>query len=131
MSQVEIRKDLLYTESHEWVRKEDDDIISIGLTAYAATELGDLVYAEAEPEDTEVDKGDIVASVESVKMASDVFAPVGGTIVEGNEDIEDEPESINETPYEVWLVKMKVADAAELDELMDADAYEKFLDEEA
>lgn len=131
MSQVEVKKDLLYTDSHEWVKKEGDDIISIGLSAYAASELGDLVYAEAEPEDTEVEKGGIVASVESVKMASDVFSPVAGTIVEGNEDIEDEPESINEKPYEVWLVKVKMDDPAELDELMDADAYEKFLDEEA
>lgn len=131
MSNVEIRKDLLYTDSHEWVKKEDDNKISIGISAYAANELGDLVYAEAEPEDTEVEKGDIVASIESVKMASDVFSPAAGTIVEANEDIEDEPEAINENPYDVWLVKMEIEDESELDDLMDAEAYEKFLAEEA
>lgn len=131
MAKYEIIEDLLYTNEHEWIRKIGDDIVEIGISAYAAGELGDLVYAEAEPEDTELSEGDIIGSVESVKMASDVFSPVNGTIVEANEDIEDEPESINESPYETWIVKVKLDDASELDELMDAAEYEKFLDEEA
>lgn len=131
MADYEIREDLFYTNEHEWLRKTEDDVVEIGITAYAAGELGDLVYAEAEPEDTELSEGDIIGSVESVKMASDVFSPVNGTIVESNEDIEDEPEAINEAPYETWIVKVKLDDASELDELMDAAEYEKFLDEEA
>lgn len=131
MANYEVRKDLFYTESHEWVRKISDTEVEVGISDYAATELGELVYGEAEPVDTEVERGDIVGSVESVKMASDVFAPVSGTIIDANEDIEDEPETINETPYDVWIVKIELSDVSELDDLMDAEAYEKFLDEEA
>ncbi|MDY5835934.1 MAG: glycine cleavage system protein GcvH [Eubacteriales bacterium] len=129
MANTEVKQDLLYTEDHEWVRKLDNDEVEVGITAYAAGELGELVYAEAEPEDTEVDKGDVVASLESVKMAADIYAPCSGTIIEGNEDIEDEPETISNAPYETWLVRLKLSDPADLDELMDAAAYVKMIEE--
>lgn len=123
-----VKQDLLYSKSHEWV-KVDGDLATIGLTDYAQDQLGDLVYAEAEPADTEVEIDDIIGSVESVKSASDLFAPVAGTIVEANEAIEDEPETINTDPYGVWFVKIELADKAQLDDLLDADAYAAFCEE--
>lgn len=93
--------------------------------------MGDLVYAEAEPVDTEVDLGDLIGSVESVKMASDLYAPVAGTIIESNESIEDEPEQINEDAFGTWFVKIELSDPSQVDDLMDAAAYEKFCEEES
>lgn len=125
---IEIKKDLYYSETHEWVRVEGD-IAEVGITDYAQSELGDLVYAEAEPEGTQVSKGDVLGSIESVKMATDVYTPVDGEIVEGNEEIEEAPEKLNEAPYETWIARVKMSDPEQLKELMDAAAYEKVVNE--
>lgn len=124
-----VKEDLLYAKTHEWVKIEGN-IATIGLTDFAQEQLGDLVYAEAEPVDTEVDLEGVIGSVESVKMASDVFAPVAGKIVESNESIEDEPEQINEAPYETWFVKIEMSDPAQKDALLNAEAYKKHCEEE-
>lgn len=122
-------KNLKFSKTHEWVKVEDDVAI-IGLTDFAQAQLGDIVYAEPEPEGTEVELEDIIGTVESVKAASDLYAPVSGEIVEANVDIEDAPEAINEAPWDTWFVKIKMADLGELDDLMDADAYEQFCEGE-
>ncbi|HHU07319.1 MAG TPA: glycine cleavage system protein GcvH [Clostridiaceae bacterium] len=126
---AEIKKDLFYTESHEWVKVEDN-IATVGISDYAQEQLGDIVYAEAVEEDTEISVEDVVGSVESVKMASDIYAPVAGKIIAANVDLEDEPEVINEDPYGSWFVKIEMSDPANLDMLLSADAYEKLIEGE-
>lgn len=126
---AEIKKDLFYTESHEWVKVEDN-IATVGISDYAQEQLGDIVYAEAVEEDTEISVEDVVGSVESVKMASDIYAPVAGKIIAANVDLEDEPEGINEDPYGSWFVKIEMSDPANLDMLLSADAYEKLIEGE-
>lgn len=125
---IEIRNELYYTETHEWV-KVDGDIAEIGITDYAQQELGDLVYAEAEPVDSEIAKGDVLASIESVKMATDVFTPVDGTIIEANEEIEEAPEKLNEAPYDTWIARVKMSNPDQVNELMSAADYEKVVNE--
>ncbi|HHV42381.1 MAG TPA: glycine cleavage system protein GcvH [Clostridiaceae bacterium] len=122
---TKVEKDLFYTEDHEWVRVEDN-IAVVGITDYAQDQLGDIVYAEAVDVGEEVELADVIGSVESVKMASDVYSPVSGKIVEINELLEDESELINEDPYGTWFVKIDMADPAELDQLMDDAAYIEF-----
>ncbi len=115
-----------YTEDHEWIRVEGDTA-TVGITAYAAEQLGDVVFVELPEEGRETSKGDDMAVVESVKAASDVYAPVSGTISAFNGKLEDAPETVNEDPEgEGWFVKMKLSDTSELDALMDADAYKTF-----
>ncbi|MDX1455036.1 MAG: glycine cleavage system protein GcvH [Gammaproteobacteria bacterium] len=122
--------ELLYTKSHEWIRKEDDGSVTIGITDHAQAALGDLVFVEAPEAGDSVDAGDAVAVVESVKAASDVYAPIAGEILAGNDDLADTPESVNTDPYgEGWIMKLKPADASDLDGLMDAAAYEATLDD--
>lgn len=127
---ITVKQDLRYAKTHEWVKVEGN-VASIGITDYAQDQLGDLVYAEAEPIDIEVELEDLIGSVESVKMASDLFAPVAGKIIESNETIEDEPEQINEDAFGTWFVKIEMSDPSQLDDLMDAAAYEKFCEEES
>ena len=105
----ELRDDVKYAKSHEWVKVEGD-IAVIGLTDYAQDQMGDLVFAEVVPAGTTVAVEDSIGSVESVKMASDVYAPVAGEVVEANDTLEDAPEQINETPYDTWLVKIRPTD---------------------
>lgn len=132
MADYEVRENLLYTEDHEWISKDSDQEISIGITAYAAKQMDQLVYAEPLVfEDDEVSEGDVIATLESVKAASDVYSPVNGTVVDSNQDIEESPDAISENPYDVWLVKVSLDDVSQLDKYMDADAYEKFLAKEA
>ena len=120
-----IPNDLLYTESHEWVLQEGDGMVSIGITDHAQALLGDLVFVESPEVGTELAVGDECAVVESVKAASDVFAPVSGVVVESNPLLEDAPETINEDPYqEGWLFKLKLADLSDLEGLLNADAYQ-------
>ena len=121
---MNIPKDLYYTETHEWVKIEGEEAY-VGITEYAANELGDLVYVNLAEEGAEVTKGEAFTDVESVKAVSDVMSPVSGTIAEVNEELADAPEKINETPYEAWFIKVK--DLTDKDGLMDADAYEAFL----
>jgi glycine cleavage system H protein len=124
---MELREDLLYSKTHEWV-KEEGDIVVIGLTDYAQSELGDLVFVNLPEEGDEVEVGKEFADVESVKAVSDVYSPVSGTVTEVNEDLLDAPENINEAPYEAWLVK--VSDVTEKEELMTAEEYQAFVESE-
>ncbi len=119
----EVPTELKYTKSHEWLRVEEDGLITIGISDHAQELLGDLVFVELPEAGTEFVAGDECCVVESVKAASDVYMPISGEIIEVNEALADEPEIINNSPYDNgWLFKMK-ASAEELDDLMDADAY--------
>ncbi|QSE97498.1 glycine cleavage system protein GcvH [Fulvivirga lutea] len=114
---------LKYTEDHEWV-KVDGDYAYVGVTDFAQGELGDIVYVEIETEGEDLGKGDVFGTVEAVKTVSDLFMPVSGTVEEVNSDLENSPEIVNEDPYEKgWMVKIKMSDTSELDNLLDADAY--------
>lgn len=126
---MKVVKDLYYTEDHEWVKVENGEAY-IGLSDFAQDQLGDIVYVELPEEDDEFDKEDTFSTVESVKAASDVFAPIEGKVIAVNEELFDNPELINEAPYESWIAKFEISDKSQLDELMTSDAYEKFLDEE-
>ena len=127
---MEFPKDLKYSESDEWVRVEGGTATA-GITDYAQDQLSDVVYVEALAEaGQELAKGEAHSTVESVKAAADVYMPIGGKVLEVNEALVDSPESVNSDPYgEAWMVKFEVADAAELDGLMDAAAYEKHCEE--
>ena len=116
---------LYYSETHEYVRVEDD-YGYIGITDYAQNALGNVVYVDMPEEDDEVTAGEEFGAVESVKAASDLISPVSGTVVEVNGNLEDEPELINTDAFENWIIKVELSDKVELDELMDAAAYEKF-----
>ena len=126
---MKVLKDLYYTKDHEWLKVEGDEAY-IGLTDFAQDSLGDIVYVELPEVDDEFSKEDAFAAVESVKAASDVFMPVDGKIVEVNEALLDEPNLLNEDPYENWIAKIEIADKSQLDELLTAEEYEKLLDEE-
>lgn len=117
--------DRRYSKSHEWVKVEGD-IAYIGVSDYAASELGSLVFVEAEPVDTELEVGDVFGSIESVKMASDLFSPISGKIIEVNSDPEDDPDNITNDAFGAWLVKVEMSDKSQYDELMDAEAYKNF-----
>jgi glycine cleavage system H protein len=117
-----------YSEDHEWVRVEGDEAV-IGITDHAQEELSDVVYVELPEVGDSYDKNDVFATVESVKAASDVYMPVGGEILEINEKLEDSPELVNQDPFgEAWFVRISIADASELEELMDADGYKAFIE---
>ena len=116
-----------FTKDHEWVAL-DGDVATIGITAYAAEQLGDVVFVETPEAGKTVKAGDGLAVVESVKAASDVYAPISGQVVEGNAALADTPETVNALPEsEGWFARLKVADKAEYEALMDRDAYEAFL----
>jgi glycine cleavage system H protein len=125
----EIPSELKYTKSHEWLRVEDDGLITVGISDHAQELLGDLVFVELPEPGIEFVVGDECCVVESVKAASDVYMPISGEIVEVNELLADEPEMINTSPYDSgWLFKMK-APVDELEDLMDAEAYQAEIDE--
>ncbi len=125
---MNIPADLKYTSDHEWIRVEGDVAI-VGVTDFAQGELGDVVFVEIETEGEELDKGETFGTVEAVKTVSDLFMPVGGKVAEFNEALADEPELVNKNPYgEGWMVKIKIADATELDALISADEYQKLLE---
>jgi glycine cleavage system H protein len=124
---MELKKDLLYSKTHEWV-KEDGDVVVIGLTDYAQSELGDLVFVNLPEEGDEVEVGKEFGDVESVKAVSDIYSPVSGTVAEINEELLDAPEIINKEPYEAWFIK--VSDVTEKEELLSADEYEAFVESE-
>ena len=122
----DIPSDLLYRESHEWVRSDDDGTVTVGITDHAQAQLGDMVFVELPEEGMTYEQGDACAVVESVKAASDVYAPVSGEIIEANTSLEDSPELVNTDPYgDGWLFRIQLADTAELDGLLDAEAYEE------
>jgi len=126
----ELPGDLLYTKDHEWLRREDDGSVTIGITDHAQSALGDLVYVELPEVDLEVDEGGEMAVVESVKAASDVYAPIAGSIAAVNEELADDPEKINSDPYgDGWIVRMQPSDSIDEDALMSPDDYQQFLDD--
>jgi len=119
-----VPSELRYTKSHEWVRKNDDGSMTIGITAHAQELLGDLVFVDAPETGSNFDKGDDCAVVESVKAASDVYSPISGEVIESNESLADSPELINQDAYgDGWIFKLKPADESEFDGLMSADDY--------
>lgn len=124
---MELREGLLYSKSHEWVKEEEDAVV-IGLTDYAQSELGDLVFVNLPEEGDEITVGEAFSDVESVKAVSDVYAPVSGTVSEINEELLDAPEKINEAPYEAWFVKVK--EVTEREELLSAEEYRAFVESE-
>lgn len=127
----EIPGELKYTKSHEWLRKEDDGSVTIGITAHAQDLMGDMVYVEL-PEDGTLEAGKDCAVVESVKAASDIYAPVSGTVSASNDALSDAPDLLNKDPYgEGWLFRMQPGDMAEVEALMDADAYRELIESEA
>lgn len=127
---MDFPEELKYTEEHEWVLVEED-VATIGITDFAQEQLGDVVFVELPEVGDSFDVGKSFGVVESVKAVSDVYAPVSGEIVEVNEELPDEPEVLNNSPYEDgWMVKMKLTDTAELDALMDAAAYQEFVEKD-
>ncbi len=125
----EIPGDLKFLKSHEWARVEDDGLVRVGISDHAQSQLGDLVYVELPEVGAAVQAGTGVAVMESVKAASDIYAPVSGEIVEVNELLNDKPETINEDPFgDGWLFLIRPSDRAELDELLDAKDYEELIE---
>ncbi|SHE90112.1 glycine cleavage system H protein [Modicisalibacter ilicicola DSM 19980] len=119
-----IPANLRYTESHEWVQDNGDGTVTIGITDHAQQALGDVVFVELPEVGRSLDTGDEFGVIESVKAASDLYAPLAGEVVEINESLEDAPETVNESPYDDgWILKLKLADSTGLDDLLDADAY--------
>jgi glycine cleavage system H protein len=123
--------ELKYAASHEWVRQEEGDVYVVGITDHAQEALGDIVFVEPSEVGDELEAGDGASVVESVKAASDIYAPVGGEIVAFNEELEETPEMVNDEPYDGgWLFKIKISDATELESLLDAEAYQAQIDAE-
>ncbi|KEI69759.1 glycine cleavage system protein GcvH [Endozoicomonas elysicola] len=127
-----IPSELRYLRSHEWVRLEEDGTVTIGITDHAQESLGDVVFVELPEPSTVLGAGDEAGAVESVKAASEIYAPLTGEIVEINEILEDAPETVNSDPYnDGWFFKMKLKDDGELGDLLDAEAYAEFVESEA
>lgn len=127
---MSLPEDLLYSEEHEWVKKEDDKV-RIGITAFAQSELGDVVFVELPEEGDDIEVDEPFGSVESVKTVSELYAPISGKVVEVNEGLEDSPEFVNESPYEkAWMIVVEPSDESEIDELLSAEQYQEFVDED-
>lgn len=125
---MKIPAELKYTEDHEWIRV-DGEIATVGVTDFAQGELGDVVFVEIETEGEDLNKGDTFGTVEAVKTVSDLFMPVGGEITEVNEALADEPELVNKDAYgKGWMVKIKMSNLSELDELLSAEDYQKMIE---
>ena len=124
---MNIPKDLKYTKDHEWVRI-DDGVATIGVTDFAQSELGDIVFVEIETLDENLEFEEVFGSVEAVKTVSDLFMPLGGTVIEVNESIESSPELVNSDPYgEGWMIKIKISDPSEIDNLLNFDSYSNLI----
>lgn len=118
---------LKYTNDHEWIKIEGNTAL-IGITDFAQSELGDIVYVEIESEGEEINQGDIFGTVEAVKTVSDLFMPLSGTVVEVNPELEANPEIVNEDPYgKGWMIKVELSNAAEVDNLLDTEAYKELI----
>lgn len=127
----EVPSELRYLESHEWVRDEGDGTATIGITDHAQESLGDVVFVELPEVGAEIAAGDESGVVESVKAASDIFAPVSGEVLEINEQLEDQPELVNQSPYgDGWFYRVKLSDPTELEDLLDAEGYQGTVDED-
>ena len=126
-----IPADLMFTSSHEWVRDEGDDTVTIGITDHAQELLGDLVFVELPDIGDVIETGGEAGVVESVKAASDIYSPVTGEVIEINEDLVDSPELVNEQPYDNgWIYKIKLSNSSEMDDLLDAEAYSEVVESE-
>jgi glycine cleavage system H protein len=124
---MNIPANLKYTKDHEWV-SIDGDVATVGITDFAQKELGDIVYVEVETLDQTLDKDEVFGTVEAVKTVSDLFLPLSGEIIEFNDALESAPESVNSDPYGAgWMIKVKVADVAEVDSLLSSDAYKELI----
>ena len=124
---MNIPADLKYTKEHEWI-KIDGDTATVGITDYAQGELGDIVYVEIETEGETLDADEVFGTVEAVKTVSDLFMPLSGEVVEFNEGLDTDPESVNRDPYgDGWMVKIKITDASQVDGLLSADAYKELI----
>ena len=124
---MEFPEELRYTEQHEWARR-DGDRVRVGITDYAQDALGDVVYVDVPEVGTEVKAGEPFGEVESTKSVSDVYSPVGGKVVERNGRLEERPETVNADPYgEGWIVSIEIEDPSELEALLDADGYQRFV----
>jgi glycine cleavage system H protein len=124
---MNIPADLKYTNDHEWVRVEGNEAF-VGVTDFAQNELGDIVYVEVETVGDEIAQGEVFGTIEAVKTVSDLFMPLSGTVLELNPELEVAPELVNEDPYEKgWMVKVSIKDTRELDELLDAEAYQSLI----
>jgi glycine cleavage system H protein len=126
-----IPSDLRYTKTHEWARREADGTVTVGITHHAQDLLGDMVYVENPAVGRKVAAGEECAVVESVKAASDVYAPVAGEVVAVNEEVAASPERINKDPYGAWMFRLRPADPGEFDRLLDAQAYQAVVESEA
>lgn len=126
---MEFPTNIKYTNEHEWIRLEDE-IAYVGITDYAQEQLGDIVFVDITTEGETLAKGEIFGTIEVVKTVSDLFIPVSGEVLEVNPELEERPELVNKDPYgEGWLIKVRPSDLAELDELMDAEAYKQIINE--
>jgi len=125
----DLPENLKYAETHEWINQEADNIISVGITDFAQSELGDLVFFDLPEIGRQLAAKEQCAVVESVKTASDLFSPVAGEVIALNEALEDEPELVNEDAYNTWLFRLKIHNIADLETLLNADAYAKFIEE--
>ncbi len=124
---MNIPSNLKYTKDHEWV-SIDGDVATVGITDFAQKELGDIVYVEVETLDQTLNKDEVFGTVEAVKTVSDLFLPLSGEIFEFNEDLEVNPENVNSDPYgKGWMIKVKIANTAEIDELLDSDGYKQLI----
>lgn len=120
--------ELRYTKDHEWVRVSDDGTATVGITDFAQSELGDIVYVDVDTVGKEVDKDDVFGTVEAVKTVSELFMPVSGTVLEVNEDLEGNPELVNDDPYgKGWMIRIRLSDAADVDALLSASAYSEMV----
>lgn len=125
---MSIPKEYRFTDTHEWVKIEEDNIVSIGITDYAQEHLGDIVSVETPRVGDEIEKGEPIGMIDSQKASTEVFAPMTGLVLEMNELLEDDPSVLNSDPYEEgWLIRVEVGDMEQLDELMTADDYEEYL----
>ncbi|AUC78424.1 glycine cleavage system protein H [Nonlabens sp. MB-3u-79] len=124
---MNIPSELKYTKDHEWI-KIDGDVATIGITDFAQSELGDIVYVEVETLDETLDQEEVFGTVEAVKTVSDLFLPLTGEITDFNEKLEDEPELVNSDPYgDGWMIKMKFTDASQVEDLLSAEAYKELV----
>ena len=124
---MNIPAELKYTKDHEWIKIEGDTA-TIGITDFAQGELGDIVYVEVETVDETLEREEVFGTVEAVKTVSDLFLPVSGEILEFNEDLEAEPEKVNEDPYGAgWMVRVKMSDPSQVEDLLDAEAYKELI----
>ena len=127
---MNIPAELKYSNSHEWIRLLDDGTALLGITDFAQSQLGDIVFVDVTTEGETLEKGEVFGTIEVVKTVSDLFLPIGGEVLEINPELEEHPELVNKDPYgDGWLIKIKPTDTTEMDELLDAEAYKQIINE--